>query len=78
MSVNIECMESIQLTEKEKKAVVEQKRKLFAGNILAAGIILLVIVFVICSAVFKYPSLSDRIKLAGFVLISYTKYLISA
>lgn len=69
MSVNIECMESIQLTEKEKKAVVEQKRKLLAGNILAAGIILLVIVFIICSAVFKYPSLSDRIKLAGFALI---------
>lgn len=69
MSVNIECMESIQLTEKEKKAVVEQKRKLLAGNVLAAGIILLVIVLVICSAVFKYPSLPDRIKLAGFALI---------
>lgn len=69
MSANIECMESIQLTEKEKKAVVEQKRKLLAGNILAAGIILLVIVFIICSAVFKYPSLPDRIKLAGFTLI---------
>lgn len=69
MSVNIECMESIQLTEKEKKAVVEQKRKLLAGNIFAAGIILLVIVFIICSAVFKYPSLPDRIKLAGFALI---------
>ncbi len=69
MSANIECMESIQLTEEEKKAVVEQKRKLLAGNILAAGIILLVIVLVICSAVFKYPSLPDRIKLAGFALI---------
>lgn len=69
MSANIECMESIQLTEKEKKAVVEQKRKLLVGNIFAAGIILLVIVFIICSAVFKYPSLLDRIKLAGFALI---------
>lgn len=69
MSANIECMESIQLTEKEKKAVVEQKRKLLAGNIFAAGMILLVIVLIICSAVFKYPSLPDRIKLAGFALI---------
>lgn len=69
MSANIECMESIQLTEKEKKEVMKQKRKLLAGNILAAGIILLVIVFIICSAVFKYPSLPDRIKLAGFALI---------
>lgn len=69
MSANIECMEIIQLTEKEKKAVVKQKRKLLAGNILAAGIILLIIVFIICSAVFKYPSLPDRIKLAGFALI---------
>lgn len=69
MSANIECMESIQLTEKEKKAVVEQKRKLLIGNILAAGIILLVIVFIICSAVFKYPSFSDRMMLAGFAFI---------
>ena len=69
MSANIECMESIQLTEKEKKSVMKQKRKLLAGNILAAGIILLVIVFIICSAVFKYPSLSDRMMLAGFALI---------
>lgn len=69
MSANIECMETIQLTEKEKKAVVEQKRKLLAGNIFAAGIILLVIVLVICSAVFKYSSLPDRIKLAGFAFI---------
>ena len=69
MSVNIEYMESIQLTEKEKKAVMKQKRKLLAGNILTAGIILLVIVLIICSAVFKYPSLPDRIKLAGFALI---------
>lgn len=69
MSANIECMETIQLTEKEKKEVMKQKRKLLAGNILAAGIILLIIVFIICSAVFKYPSLSDRIKLAGFALI---------
>lgn len=69
MSANIECMESIQLTEKEKKEVMKQKRKLLAGNILTAGIILLVIVFIICSAVFKYPSLPDRIKLAGFALI---------
>ena len=69
MSANIECMESIQLTEKEKKEVMKQKRKLLAGNILAAGIILLVIVFIICSAVFKYPNLSDRMMLAGFALI---------
>lgn len=69
MSVNIECMESIQLTEKEKKAVMRQKRKFLAGNILAAGIILLIIVFIIYSAVFKYPSLLYRIKLAGFALI---------
>lgn len=69
MSASIKCMESIQLTEKEKKAVVEQKRKLLAGNIFAAGIIILVIFFIICSAVFKYPSLPDRIKLAGFALI---------
>lgn len=69
MSANIECMESIQLTEKEKKEVMKQKRKLLAGNILAAGIILLVIVFIMCSAVFKYPNLPDRIKLAGFALI---------
>lgn len=27
MSANIECMEIIQLTEKEKKAVVKQKKK---------------------------------------------------
>ena len=69
MSANIECMESIQLTEEEKKAVMKQKRKLLAGNILAAGIILLIIVFIICSAAFKYPSLSDRMMLAGFALI---------
>lgn len=69
MSANIECMESIQLTEEEKKAVMKQKRKLLVGNIFAAGIILFVIVFIICSAVFKYPSLPDRIKLAGFALI---------
>lgn len=69
MSANIECMEIIQLTEKEKKAVMKQKRKLLAGNILAAGIILLVIVLVIYSAMFKYPSFSDRIMLAGFALI---------
>lgn len=69
MSANIECMEIIQLTEKEKKAVMKQKRKLLVGNVFAAGIILLVIVFIICSAVFKYPSLPDRIKLAGFAFI---------
>lgn len=69
MSANIECMESIQLTEKEKKEVMKQKRKLLAGNILTVGIILLIMVFIICSAVFKYPSLPDRIKLAGFVLV---------
>lgn len=69
MSANIECMESIQLTEKEKKKVMKQKRKLLAGNVLAAGIILLVIIFIICSAVFKYPSLSDRMMLAGFALV---------
>lgn len=69
MSASIKCMESIQLTEKEKRAVVEQKRKLLVGNIFAAGIIILVIFFIICSAVFKYPSLPDRIKLAGFALI---------
>lgn len=69
MSANIECMETIQLTEEEKKAVMRQKRKLLARNILAAGIILLIIVFIICSAVFKYPSLSDRMMLAGFTLI---------
>lgn len=69
MSANIECMESIQLTEKEKKAVVEQKRKLLAGNIFAAGIILLIIVLIICSADFKSPSLLDRIKFAGFAFI---------
>lgn len=69
MSANIECMEIIQLTEKEKKAVMKQKRKLLAGNILAAGIILLIIVLVIYSVVFKYPSFSDRIMLAGFALI---------
>lgn len=69
MSANIECMEIIQLTEKEKKTVMKQKRKLLAGNILAAGIILLIIVLVICSAVFKYPDFSDRIMLAGIALI---------
>lgn len=69
MSANIECMKIIQLTEKEKEAVTKQKRQLLTGNILAAGIILLVIVFIICSAVFKYPSLSDRMMLAGFALI---------
>ncbi len=41
MSANIECMETIQLTEKEKEAVTKQKRKLLARNILAAGIIFL-------------------------------------
>lgn len=69
MSANIEYMETIQLTEEEKKAVMKQKRKLLVGNILAAGIILLIIVLVIYSAVFKYPSFSDRIMLAGFALI---------
>lgn len=39
MSANIECMETIQLTEKEKEVVTKQKRKLLARNILAAGII---------------------------------------
>ena len=61
MSANIECMETIQLTEEEKKAVMEQKRKLLAGNILAAGIILFVIAMIVYSAVFKYPNFSDRI-----------------
>lgn len=69
MSANIECMEIIQLTEKEKKAVMKQKRKLLAGNILAAGIILLIIVLVIYSAVFRCSNFSDRIMLAGFALI---------
>lgn len=69
MSANIECMETIQLTEEEKKAIMKQKRKLLAGNILAAGIILLVIVLVIYSAVFKYPNFSDRIMFAGFALV---------
>lgn len=69
MSANIERMEAIQLTEEEKKAVMEQKRKFLARNILVAGIIFLVITMIIYSAVFKYPNFSDRIMLAGFVLI---------
>lgn len=69
MSANIECMETIQLTEEEKKAVMKQKRKFLAGNIFAAGIILFIIVLVIYSTVFKYPNFSDRIMLAGFALI---------
>ena len=69
MSANIECMETIQLTEKEKEAVTKQKRKLLARNILTAGIIFFIIVLVIYSAVFKCPSFSDKIMLAGFALI---------
>lgn len=69
MSANIERMETIQLTEEEKKAVMEQKRKLLARNILVAGIILLVITMIIYSAVFKYPNFSDRIMFAGFALV---------
>lgn len=69
MSANIECMETIQLTEEEKKAVMKQKRKLLTRNILAAGIILLVIILVICSAIFKCTNFSDRIMLAGFALV---------
>ena len=69
MSASIECMETIQLTEEEKKAVMKQKRKLLSGNILAAGIILLVIALIIYSAVFKCPNFSDRIIFAGFALM---------
>lgn len=69
MSANIECMKTIQLTEKEKEAVTKQKRKLLARNILAAGIILFIIVLVIYSAVFKFSNFSDRIMLAGFALV---------
>lgn len=69
MSANIECMETIQLTEEEKKAVMNQKRTLLAGNILAAGVILLIIILIIYSAVFKYLNFSDRIMLAGFALV---------